>query len=370
MAIKKSDFILISENLYIQKDYSKDKPTKFLFDFTYLKKRYRKVITIDNLLWDKRIRINEAKKKLQEFKEEIRQDKRPDDKITLNQLFELYLSQATTPSQRWKYDQQGFYNLHIAPHIGERKANEIKPLEINRIITDMKKKGYSKAYQARIKRILNPVFKFAKINNILNSNPIEHIQIKIPLKRKIIINPSEKVTRLYTAITTLYKDNPYYQAIFFFGLFGRRKNEVLQLKWEDVDLINGYYWIRKTKAQVAQRFNLPPIILEQLIKIPDEKKGYIFKSPVNPNEPIKEIKRQIKKVREFSEIEDFHFHKMRSILVSALYEKGIPTPILSKLLGHLSQDTLKHYISEDTYQSSKMANEEIIKLLELDKFGL
>ena len=71
MAIKKSDYELIADNLYIQKNYSKDKPTKFLIDFTYQRKRYRKVITIDNPLWDKRTRINEAKKRLQEYKEQV-----------------------------------------------------------------------------------------------------------------------------------------------------------------------------------------------------------------------------------------------------------------------------------------------------------
>ena len=54
-------------------------------------KRYRKVITIDNPLWDKRTRINEAKKRLQEYKEQVVQGKRPNEKITIERLFDLYI---------------------------------------------------------------------------------------------------------------------------------------------------------------------------------------------------------------------------------------------------------------------------------------
>ncbi|WP_159445306.1 tyrosine-type recombinase/integrase [Nitratiruptor tergarcus] len=126
----------------------------------------------------------------------------------------------------------------------------------------------------------------------------------------------------------------------------------------------------KDQSRVKQRFNLPPVIMEQLLRIPDERKSYIFKSPIKPDQPIQEIKRQIKKVRKASGIEEYKFHAMRNYLVTALYEKGIPTPILSQLLGHLSPDTLKHYLSIDTYKASEEGNKEVYKLLNLDEFGL
>ncbi len=369
MALDKLQKTKIAQNLYLIGEYTKHQPTRFLFDFRYLKKRYRKFITISDTSLDKRARIAQAKRLLEEFKEEIRQDKRPDEQITINQLFKLYMAQ-TTVSERWRYDQERFYKNHIAPYIGERKAYDVKPFEIKRIISNMDKKGYAKEYQVRVKRILEPMYKFAIINNILKDNPLDKIHIKVPTRRKTITNPSEKLVKIYTTITSLFKDDPYYQAIFLFGLFGRRKNEVLQLRWEDIDLINGYYWIQKTKAGVKQRYKLPPIIMELLNSIPDEKKGYIFKSPIKPDQPITEIKRQIQKVRIASGIENYNFHMMRDILVSALYERGIPAPILSNLLGHLNPGTLKHYLSIDTYQSSEEGNREVYRLLGLEAYGL
>jgi len=369
MAIHKEQKTKVSQNLYLVGEYEKHKPTRFLFDFRYLKKRYRKLITISDTSLDKRTRIARAKHLLEEFKEEIRQDKRPDEQITVDQLFKLYMDQ-TTVSERWRYDQKRFYTNHISPYIGTRRAYDVKPFEIKRIISDMDKKGYAKEYQVRVKRILEPMYKFAILNDILKDNPLEKIHIKVPTRRKTITNPGEKFVRLYTTITTLFRNDPYYQAIFLFGLFGRRKNEVLHLRWEDVDLINGYYWIQKTKAGVKQRYKLPPIILDLLVNIPDEKSSYIFKSPLKPDQPITEIKRQIKKVREASGIEDYNFHRMRDILVSALYERGIPAPILSNLLGHLNPGTLKHYLSIDTYQSSEEGYKEVYRLLGLEAYGL
>jgi hypothetical protein len=68
VAIDKSKFERIAQNLYIQKDYAKNRPTRFLFDFKYLNRRYRKVVTIDRPAWDRRQRIEEAKKLLSTYK--------------------------------------------------------------------------------------------------------------------------------------------------------------------------------------------------------------------------------------------------------------------------------------------------------------
>ncbi|WP_084275217.1 site-specific integrase [Nitratiruptor tergarcus] len=247
MAIDNTAKTKIAPNLYLIGDYKKEQPTKFVLDFRHLKKRYRKVVTINNPLWDKRTRINEAKRLLQEYKEEVRQERRPDEKITITQLFNLYISQK--PSTSWTQEQKRFFDNHIQPHIGSRRAIDLKPFEVRKIIAKMDADGYSKAHQAKVKRILNPMYKFAIENDILIKNPIERIIIKVPLQRKTITNAAQKFIAVYDAIKSIYKDDPYYQAIFLFGLFGRRKNEVLHLKWEDVDLINGYYWLQKTKAE-------------------------------------------------------------------------------------------------------------------------
>ncbi len=355
MAIKKSDYKRIADNLYIQKDYSKDNPTKFLIDFTYQRKRYRKVITIDNLLWDKRARINEAKKQLQSYKEQILQGKQPNKNITIDQLWELYISTLDN-KKRWTYEQKQNYKRYIKPHLGNMRASEVKPYNISQILQQMNRQGYKPRTQKLVLNALKPMFHFALKNSILQEDPTQYITIKIPPQKKIVIDASTKLKRLYEAIVTVFKDDPYYQALFLFGFTGRRKSEVLSLQWEYIDLVNGYYWLANTKPNQQQRYPLPNKIKELLLSIPiGEKTGYVFKSPKNPKTHLKEFRAQMQKIRDYCNMPELTFHYMRNILVSAMAEKGLDTPYLSGLLGHTDINTINKYLTNNTFKSGEEA---------------
>jgi len=132
--------------------------------------------------------------------------------------------------------------------------------------------------------LLNPVFKFALANRYLTINPVEHLKVKVASQKIIVINPTEKFTRLYNGINELWKDDPFYRAFFLFGFTGRRRGEILYLKWENVDLKNNYYWIEQgsqntsTTKNDKQQFPLLPIIKQALEQIVDNKTGsYIQK---------------------------------------------------------------------------------------------
>ncbi len=353
MAIKKSDFERIADNLYIQKDYSKNKPTKFLIDFTYQRKRYRKVITIDNPLWDKRTRINEAKKRLQKYKEQVVQGKRPNEKITIERLFDLYIKNQ--PDTAWNRKKADYFRQYVQPHLGHIRVAQLKPFEIESLLKKMEKEGYKPRTRKLVLEVLKPLYKFAQINAIVSEDPTKFINVKIPPQKKIVIDAANKLRIIYEAITTLYKDDPYYQALFLFGFTGRRKDEVLSLRWEHIDLVNGYYWLANTKPNQQQRYPLPNRVRELLLDIPmGEKSGLVFKSPVTGKKLVN-ISRQIKRLKKHTGIEEFTFHYMRNVLVSAMAENGLDTPYLSGILGHTDINTINKYLTNNTFKSAEEA---------------
>jgi len=361
MAIKKSDYELIADNLYIQKNYSKDKPTKFLIDFTYQRKRYRKVITIDNPLWDKRTRINEAKKRLQEYKEQVVQGKRPNEKITIEQLFDLYIKNQ--PDTDWNRKKPQIFERYIKPYIGQTRVTQLKPFEVEKLLKRMEQQGYKPRTRKQVLEILKPLYKFAQINAITDSDPTKFINVKIPPQKKIVIDAANKLKIIYETITTLYEDDPYYQALFLFGFTGRRKGEVLGLQWEHIDLVNGYYWLPNTKPNQQQRYPLPNRIKELLLSIPiGEKKGLVFKSPVT-GKKLSNIERQVKKIRKRTGIKEFSFHYMRNVLVSAMAEHGLDTPYLSGILGHTDINTINKYLTNNTFKSGEEAYHVIDRII-------
>ncbi|MCK5535573.1 MAG: tyrosine-type recombinase/integrase, partial [Bacteroidales bacterium] len=185
----------------------------------------------------------------------------------------------------------------------------------------------------------------------MSENPAKDIIIKIPSQKKIVTNATELFKRVYVGITEYYKDEPFYQALFLFGFTGRRKSEILNLKWENVDLNNDYYWIEDTKNGEKQRYPLPLMIKDPLMRILDDRVGLVFKSPIKRNKPLTGIDRPMRNLKKYIGIDSLTLHYMRNILVSTLAEQGTEAVTLSGILGHKDINTINKYLSNSTMES-------------------
>ena len=221
-----------------------------------------------------------AKDKLEKLKQDL-EGGYTSDKMNLDELFELYFKDVK--DSNWKTIKGSIYNRYIGNYknantkdiskltkgelkrkkefdknkIGSKNIEKIKPLHINRILTTMNKLELSPRTQKSVLEVLKPMFKFALENKILKESPTAYINVKIPNQKKIVTNATELFHNVYNGILTYYKDNPFYQALFLFGFTGRRKSEILNLKWKNIDFTNDYYWITDTKNDDNQKYPLP-----------------------------------------------------------------------------------------------------------------
>ena len=369
MAINTNDYTQTKEkNIKLHK---KDKRL-FLFDFRIDGKRYRKTFKIQAINRSPRDNLKEARHKLEEIKEEI-QNGYTLKRLRLDDLFITYMD--TQPNTDWTHKKKHIYDLYIGESglsnitkeptadllakrkaykvqkIGHRYIDTIRPMHIEKIISKMAKThNLSPRSQKAIIEVLSPLFDYAIRNKITKNNPTEFIKIKIPSQKKIVTNATNLFKRVYLGINDYYKDEPFYKALFLFGFTGRRKSEILNLKWENIDLDGDYYWIEDTKNGEKQRYPLPAMVKVALLEIKDDRKGLVFKSPITGN-AIVNIDRQMRKVREYTGIDNLTLHYMRNILVSALAEQSTEAVTLSGILGHKDINTINKYLSNSTMKS-------------------
>ncbi len=123
---------------------------------------------------------------------------------------------------------------------------------------------------------------------------------------------------------------------------GMRKNEILKLTWERIDLTHGFISLPKTKNGERRDVPINQTLRETLDRCPRrfvEKDGQRDLAPVfhNPEtlKPRRNIDHSFKLALKAVGIKDFHFHDLRHTYAShAMMSGKIDIPTLSKLLGH------------------------------------
>jgi integrase len=305
-----------------------------------------------------------ANLKADKYKTDLEAGYTSSNKITLDKLFELYFETLDT-SKQWTHKKRYIYQHYIQKHLGKKRISNIREMDIQGILNKMAKDELSPRTRKSVMEVLNPLFKFAAINKYLRDNPTIGITVKVPSQKKIVTNATELFQKVYAGINTYYHDNPYYKALFLFGFTGRRKGEILNLKWENIDFTHNYYWIEDTKTDDQQKYKLPSYLINPLQEIEDDRVGLVFKSPVT-GKKIVNIDRQMKQLKKYLEIDTLSMHYMRNILVSTLAEQGIEAITLSGILGHKDPNTINKYLSINHYKSSQIGLDRVDDILDAE----
>lgn len=115
---------------------------------------------------------------------------------------------------------------------------------------------------------------------------------------------------------------------------GMRKGEILNLRWDNVDLKHGFILLDRTKN--GERREIPinetvRITLDGLVRRLDT--PYIFYDS-STGKPYQDVKRSFSTALRKAKIRDFRFHDLRHCFASHLVMAGVDLTTVKELLGH------------------------------------
>ncbi len=179
--------------------------------------------------------------------------------MLFKKLVEEYNNYAMSNKLSWKKDLSRVNSL--LDYFGNKKLRDITPIVIERYRIERKKhrkKNGNPLTAASINRetsILRKMFSIAVENDWINDNPCLARKVK-PFredsKRERFLEPNEEIKLLSLCVGQL----EYLKPILICALHtGMRRGEILNLKWDYIDLKQGFITVTKTKSGIDR--NIP-----------------------------------------------------------------------------------------------------------------
>lgn len=246
--------------------------------------------------------------------------------------------QQSPQLQRWKAE-LGYVSLaDLRPQIISEARERIGRDEVSK--DKVRSAGSTNRYLAALSHVLTVAMKEWQW---IDNNPAFALsKYKEPPGRTRFLNDKERI-RLLEACRA--SGNKYLFTIVTLAIAtGMRKNEILKLKWEDVDLMRGIALIYETKNSEPRKVALTGVVLalvKKLEKDVDEEAVYLFPN-ADDDGPV-DIRSAWEVARKNAKLKDFRFHDLRHTAASYLAMNGATLPVLADVLGHKSYEMVRRY---------------------------
>lgn len=273
------------------------------------------------------------------------------DTLTMQELCNAYLEEYSKRRKKsWKEDEYRI-NRVLIPKWGTRRVSSICRSDVSRLHSDY---GAKYAYEAnRILNLISTIFRFAIQNGYVHDsfqNPSAGLSKFKEKPRKRWLENEDEILRFLEAVKE--EPNLYYRNFFLVLLLaGFRKSELRNLKWEDVNLENGYAKLSTTKNGEEQIRQISPKVCSLLSELPVvEGNPYIFPGR-KEGHPLSDLKQPWTDILDRAKLKDFRLHDLRRTFVSMLANSGTDLLVASRLAGHSSTQ-----ITEQVYSIVKAEN--------------
>ena len=147
----------------------------------------------------------------------------------------------------------------------------------------------------------------------------------------------EDVKKLFEAI----ENERHKLMIKFMYSSGLRVSELVNLKYGDLDIAQGYGYVRKGKGNKDRLFIIADCLKQELTKLNSD--NYLFLA-ANGQYSVRTIQEILKNASKKAGIKHVHPHMLRHSFATHLIENGYAVSQIQSLLGHASPETSMIYV--------------------------
>lgn len=195
-------------------------------------------------------------------------------------------------------------------------------------------RSYSTESMRNIKSSVNQFFQFIVDSKALQVNPMAKTKmiIGLPSRERIVLTDIE-ITKLLGAVKAV-SPNLIYPVVFLLAHTGARLDEVLTLKWKDVNFDNGTVQLLWTKNGEDRLIQPSDEVLNYLKSLPQNYENVVV-SQYNAEWTHSQYRKQFNKFRQKIAFDKYWCnHVLRHSFATNYLKKGNDMLQLQKILGH------------------------------------
>jgi integrase len=241
--------------------------------------------------------------------------------------------------ERWKAEAGSYTLADVTPDL----ITEIK----DKLLSEKTSKGKKRAPStvARYLSSLSPVFTVA-VNEWqwLDDSPMRKIKKPKESRGRVRFLDDDERQRLLTACQAS-SNQQLYMCVILALSSGMRQAELMGLKWQDVNLKEGFLILHETKNGDRRRVPLSGRGLELLrehAKVRRIDTDLLFPGIVHKDKPL-DLRSAWETALKRAEITDFHWHDLRHCTASYLAMNGASLAEIAEVLGHKTLQMVKRY---------------------------
>ena len=287
-------------------------------------------------------------------------NKKKEINATLSELIERFkLARYPNLKPKTRKDYNSLLERHILPAFGKM---EIKAIDRSNIVKFHQKMAQTPRRANLALAVLSTILNWAEEFEFrdLNTNPCKRIK-KFPEKKRERYLSKDEIGRLGKALNEAEKLGHISMfsaaAIRLLILTGARRGEILNLRWDYIDMEREIIFLPDSKTG-AKQINLNKPAIEVLQSLPQQVGNqHVILGRVH-GKPMVNISKPWGIVRKAADLDDFRLHDLRHCFASTAAEEGGSLLYIGKLLGHKKTSTTERY-AHLADNSAKELNEKV-----------
>lgn len=259
---------------------------------------------------------------------------------TLEDLFNCYVEHSQREGKLSISNEQSCYRLHLS-HLGSRKLSTISKETIKELHKKISAEHPTQAN--RVLSLIHGVYNKAikEFNVFAGVNPATGIAKNKEKSRERFLRADE-LQRFFEAVAE-EKNQVIRNYILMSLLTGARRNNVLAMRWVEVDFTRAEWNIPVTKNEDCLTVPLVDDAIQILRGIKqDNRSEFVFPSH-GASGHLADPKKGWNRIKDRAGIEDLRLHDLRRTLGSWQAHTGASLPLIGKTLGHKSVTTTAVY---------------------------